>query len=53
MWLFIDIREQVTSLRNELDQGAVCFIHEVAPTVSYFGPPNRLFAMWAQHSYLK
>jgi hypothetical protein len=23
MWLFIDIREQVTSLRNELDQGAV------------------------------
>jgi hypothetical protein len=24
MWLFIDIREQVTSLRNELDQGAVC-----------------------------
>lgn len=25
MWLFIDIREQVTSLRNELDQGAVLY----------------------------
>ena len=26
MWLFIDIREQVTSLRNELDQGAVYYV---------------------------
>jgi len=44
MWLFIDIREQVTSLRNELDQGAVycvasctrslsCCIHPL-PTIS-------------------
>ena len=35
MWLFIDIREQVTSLRNKLDQGALRFILEVALNVSW------------------
>lgn len=34
MWLFIDIREQVTSLRNELDQGAVYCVASCTRTFS-------------------